>query len=123
MSINTDKTRRRATPRGRTGCAKADAPAPETAFLSNGRYSVMITAAGAGTSCWRELDVTRWREDATRDCWGQFIYVRDLTDGVLWSIGRQPLGQGSEGAVSFHPDWAEFRRRDDDIETRLAICV
>ena len=84
----------------------------------------MITAAGAGSSSWRDLDVTRWREDATRDCWGQFIYVRDLTDGVLWSIGRQPLCRAiDEYAVTFHPDRAEFRRRDDDIETRLAICV
>ncbi|MGO7035971.1 hypothetical protein ACCT19_34795, partial [Rhizobium ruizarguesonis] len=32
-----------------------------------------------------------WREDSTRDCWGQFCYVRDLTDNDLWSIGRQPL--------------------------------
>ena len=54
----------------------------------------MITAAGAGSSSWRDLDVTRWREDATRDCWGQFIYVRDLTGSALWSIGRQPLCQG-----------------------------
>ena len=26
--------------------------------------------------------MTRWREDATRDCWGQFCYVRDLGDGT-----------------------------------------
>ena len=42
------------------------------ALLSNGSYGVMITSAGAGYSTWRELDVTRWREDATRDCWGQY---------------------------------------------------
>ena len=53
---------------------------PSIALLSNGSYSVMITAAGAGYSTWRGLDVTRWREDATRDCWGQFCYVRDLSD-------------------------------------------
>ncbi len=38
------------------------------------------------------MDVTRWREDATRDCWGQYCYVRDLDDGRAWSAGRQPLG-------------------------------
>ena len=84
----------------------------------------MITAAGAGTSSWRNLDVTRWREDATRDCWGQFAYVRDLSDGTLWSIGHQPLSRPvDEYEVAFHADRAEFRRRDADIETRLAICV
>src|SRR5271163_4751122 len=113
MSINTDKTSRRAIPPERAGCPKADAPAPEAAFLSNGRYSVMITTAGAGTSCWRELDVTRWREDATRDCWGQFVYIRDLNEGTFWSIGHQPVCRPVDGyEVVFHPDRAEFRRRD-----------
>ena len=64
---------------------------PSIALLSNGSYSVMITAACAGYSTWRHLDVTRWREDATRDCWGQFYYVRDLSDESVWSIGTQPL--------------------------------
>jgi hypothetical protein len=39
---------------------------PAIALLSNGSYSVMITAACAGYSTWRDLDITRWREDVTR---------------------------------------------------------
>ncbi|HZD08269.1 MAG TPA: hypothetical protein VE176_08470, partial [Candidatus Limnocylindrales bacterium] len=50
------------------------------ALLSNGSYNVMVTSAGAGYSSWGDLDVTRWREDVTRDYWGQFYYVRDLSD-------------------------------------------
>ncbi len=122
--MNADKPSRRAFPTRERSCPKADTPVPEVALLSNGRYSVMITAAGAGSSSWRDLDVTRWREDATRDCWGQFAYVRDLSDGTLWSIGHQPLCRPvDEYEVAFHADRAEFRRRDADIETRLAICV
>ena len=37
---------------------------PQTHLLSNGRYSVMLTDAGSGYSRWRDLGVTRWREDA-----------------------------------------------------------
>jgi cellobiose phosphorylase len=94
------------------------------ALLSNGRYGVVITAAGSGCSTWRGLDVTRWREDATRDCWGQFCYLRDLTEGTAWSAGYQPLCRAAdEIEAAFHADRAEFRRRDADTETRLAICV
>jgi cellobiose phosphorylase len=101
-----------------------NATPPLLALLSNDRYSVMITAAGAGSSTWRGLDVTRWREDATRDCWGQFCYVRDLPGGVVWSVGHQPLcGRTTECASSLYADRAEFRRRDGDIETRWSICV
>ena len=100
------------------------AASPSVALLSNNQYNVMITAAGAGYSTWRSLDVTRWREDATRDCWGQFCYVRDLTDDRIWSVGYQPLGRGGdEYEVEFHPDRAEFRRRDGDVETRWTVCV
>jgi cellobiose phosphorylase len=97
---------------------------PQVALLSNGRYGLVITDAGSGSSTWHGLDVTRWREDATRDCWGQFCYVRDLTEGTAWSTAYQPLGRVADGyEVAFHADRAEFRRRDGDTETRWAICV
>jgi cellobiose phosphorylase len=97
---------------------------PALTQLSNGRYSVVITASGAGYSTWQGLDVTRWREDATRDCWGQFCYVRDLTDGRIWSVGLQPLCQpGEEYEYALHADRAEFRRQDGDFETRWGVCV
>ena len=97
---------------------------PPIALLSNGQYTVMVTAAGAGYSRWQNFDVTRWREDATRDCWGQFCYVRDLTDNTMWSAGYQPLCQAAdEYEFEFHGDRAEFRRRHGDVETRWALCV
>ena len=51
---------------------------PRAHLLSNGQYSVMLTNAGGGYSRWRDLAVTRWRADTTRDDWGQFVYLRDL---------------------------------------------
>ena len=110
--------------RGPSRGTAADALHPQVALLSNGSYGVMITDSGAGASTWRDLDVTRWREDATRDCWGQFVYVRRPEDGRIWSIGHQPMARGvDEYQVAFHADRAEFRRRDGDIETCWAICV
>src|SRR3954451_12877490 len=107
-------------PHVRPECATTtDTAPPQVALLSNGRYGVAVTAAGSGYSTWRGLDVTRWREDATRDCWGQFCYVRDLTDDTIWSVGLQPLCRsGGEHLYEFHADRAEFRRRDGDVETR-----
>src|SRR5262249_51517176 len=68
--------------------------------------------------------VTRWREDVTRDCWGQFCYIRDTTEGTPWSAGYQPLCRAAdETEVTFHADRAEFRRRDCVTETRLAVCA
>src|SRR6516162_8523541 len=120
-SADVSKIDPRIRPEGAT--ATGTAP-PQVALLSNGRYGVVITAAGSGCATWRGLDVTRWREDATRDCWGQFCYIRDLTEGTAWSAGYQPLCRAAdENEVAFHVDRAEFRRRDGDTETRLAVCV
>ena len=67
-----------------------DTPTPEVHLLSNGRYHVMATNAGGGYSRWRDMAVTRWREDVTSDCWGTFIYLRGRDTGRYWSTAHQP---------------------------------
>src|SRR5437868_1333411 len=100
-------------PDGSVRFTTADTRYPAIALLSNDRYGVMLTAAGAGYSIWRDLDVTRWREDATRDCWGQFCYVRDLGTQRTWSVGHQPLGRAAEDYETVFRPWrADLRCRD-----------
>jgi len=98
--------------------------APEVHLLSNGRYHVAITNSGGGYSRWRDIAVTRWHEDATRDCWGSFVYLRDLTGGGFWSVTHQPtLKPTARYEAIYSQGRAEFRRRDSDIETHVEISV
>ncbi len=102
----------------------ADTPVPSTHFLSNGRYSVMVTNGGGGYSRWKDLSVTRYREDVTRDCWGQFIYVRDAESGRVFNTAYNPCPERpDEYHVTFHADKAEFRRIDGELETHTEISV
>jgi cyclic beta-1,2-glucan synthetase len=97
---------------------------PRTHLLSNGHYSVMVTVAGSGYSRWNDLAVTRWREDATRDCWGSFIFLRDVQSGLVWSAGYQPTGvEPDVFEASFFEDHVEFLRRDGSFTTKLEIVV
>jgi cyclic beta-1,2-glucan synthetase len=97
---------------------------PQTHLLSNGRYSAMITSAGSGYSRWRDMAVTRWREDVTRDDTGSFIFLRDVATGAVWSAGFQPSGVEPETyEVTFMEDRAEFIRKDATITTTLEIVV
>ena len=99
-------------------------PIPRTHLLSNGRYGVMLTTAGSGYSRWWNLGVTRWREDATRDCWGSFIFLRDAQSGQIWSAGYQPSGVEPDSyEASFTEDRAEFVRRDGSLVTTLEVVV
>src|ERR1700675_3358307 len=89
-------------------------------LLSNGRYAVMLTAAGSGYSRWGNLAVTRWREDVTRDDFGSYFFLRDVESGVVWSAGYQPSGvEPDRYEVTFTEDRAEFIRVDDTITTTL----
>jgi cyclic beta-1,2-glucan synthetase len=99
-------------------------PMPRTLLLSNGRYTVMLTAAGAGYSQVRELAVTRYREDRTRDAWGSFIFYRDLNSEAVWSAGFQPSGAEPDSyEVAFSEERAEIVRRDGAIASRLEVVV
>jgi cyclic beta-1,2-glucan synthetase len=50
-----------------------DTPVPGVQLLSNGRYHVMVTNAGGGYSRWKDLAVTRWREDSHLRSLGQLL--------------------------------------------------
>jgi cyclic beta-1,2-glucan synthetase len=101
----------------------ADA-SPSTHLLSNGRYSVMLTAAGSGYSNWNGLAVTRWREDGVCDDWGSFIYLRDPKSNKVWSAGYMPVGTSPDSySAIFSEDKAEFRRGDGNILTNMECVV
>ncbi len=101
-----------------------DTPIPEVQLLSNGRYHVMVTNAGGGYSRWKDLAVTRWREDTTCDNWGTFCYVRDVASGEFWSTAHQPTGKRPTSYEAiFTEARAEFRRRDNDFEAHTEIVV
>jgi cyclic beta-1,2-glucan synthetase len=97
---------------------------PRTHLLGNGHYSVMITAAGSGYSRYREIALTRWREDVTRDHWGSYIFLRDVDTGHMWSAGFQPTCTEAESyEVVFMEDRAKFTRTDKGIVSHLEVFV
>lgn len=99
-------------------------PAPEVHLLSNGRYHIAISSAGGGYSRWGDLAVTRWREDATRDCWGAFVYLRDVATGEFWSTAYQPTLHKTKGYEAiFTQARAEFRQRQNGLEIHTEISV
>ncbi len=97
---------------------------PAVKLLSNGRYHVMITNAGGGYSRWKDLAVTRWREDRTCDNWGTFCYLRDVTSGAFWSNAYQPTLKESDAYEAiFSEGRAEFRCRHSEFDTHTEIAV
>lgn len=102
----------------------AHTPAPEIQLLSNGKYHVMVSNAGSGYSRWRDLAVTRWREDTTADNWGSYCYIRNIKSGNYWSATHQPsLKEAEQYNVIFSEGRAEFTRFDQEVESHTEIIV
>ena len=84
----------------------------------------MVSTAGSGYSKCGNNAVTRWKEDATRDNWGSFIFIKDLSLNTIWSTSYQPFTRFPESyKVVFAEDKVEFQRRDGDISSNTQILV
>ncbi|WP_413584252.1 GH36-type glycosyl hydrolase domain-containing protein [Bdellovibrio sp. HCB274] len=97
---------------------------PRVQILSNGEYSLMLSTSGSGFSKYGKLAVTRWREDATRDNWGQYIYIRDVEMNQAWSATYTPtIRKPDTYKAVFSEDQVEFMRKDLDIKTITRVIV
>ena len=111
-------------PAGGRRLTTAHGASPATQLFSNGRYALMVTAAGSGYSRWGDLAISRWREDATCDDWGSYVFLRDINSGEVWSAGFQPSGvEPDDYEVVFEEDRAQFTRRDRTLTAVQEIVV
>ena len=97
---------------------------PAVQMLSNGRYHALLTGAGGGYSRHGETALTRWREDATRDAWGSFCYLRDVDSGDAWSAAFQPTCVPVKQYEAIFSDAkAEFRGRYRGYDMHMEIAI
>ena len=97
---------------------------PHAQFLSNGSYTTVVTNSGGGASFCRGRVVTRHRDDATRDPGSQFIYLRDVRSGDVWSATHHPAATEPEDyLVTFLPEKATFSHRHDGVASLLDVAV
>jgi cyclic beta-1,2-glucan synthetase len=104
-----------------------------THLLANGRYAVALRADGAGWSRWRNRSLGRSRDDALRDGYGTFLFLRRQPDAEPVSLTLRPAGDpAAQYRATHHNDrvcldahWPELHSRltvwvspEDDIEFR-----
>ncbi len=84
----------------------------------------MITNAGGGYSRWKDLAVTRWKEDITCDNWGTFCYIRDLDSKKYWSNTHQPtLTKADRYEAAYSQGRVDFNTKQNGIVTHTEIVV
>ena len=94
---------------------------PVSHILSNGRYSVMLTAAGGGYSHWGDIALTRWQADPARENATSGIWLRDLRNGRLHPVAA--ASGADQRDVQFFEDRAAIWRQDDTLSTVMDVLV
>ncbi|HKP65544.1 MAG TPA: glycosyl transferase family 36, partial [Casimicrobiaceae bacterium] len=79
---------------------------------------------GSGFSQWRNLALTRWREDATADMLGSYVLIRDRRSGIVWSPTMQPLGAADDmGSFTLVDGCAKYAATRNGVDATLTLAV
>ena len=114
---------------------RPDTPAPWVNYISNGRYTGLVSNTGGGYSFWvcpRDSRITRFRYNSLPwDRPGRYIYIRDAISDEYWSLTWQPVGKTPDfyecrhgmGYTSIETEYRGIRGKvtyfvppDDDLE-------
>ena len=95
-----------------------------TSLMSNGHYSLMVTATGSGYSRWGDLAVTRWQPDPVEDRMGCYIFLRDTESGEWWSATAAPKpAAGEVTRAYFSDDKATFAKTVQSLRSEVECIV
>ena len=95
-----------------------------TNLMSNGRYSVMVTATGSGYSRWNDMAITRWQPDPTEDRMGTYLFLRDTETGDWWSATAEPKrATGEQVQTVFCDDKANFIKTVGTLRSEVECIV
>ena len=101
-----------------------EAAVEPTHIVSNGRYSVLLRANGAGKSTWGKTGINRARDDALRDEYGSFFYVKWGRKVQPVSITQHPAPDSAAHYRSvFHADRVCFDAQWSDLQAYTTVWV
>jgi cellobiose phosphorylase len=107
---------------------RPDTPAPWVNYISNGRYSGLISHTGGGYSFFRspkDSRITRWRYNSLPvDRPGRYILLRHRDDGEYWSPTWQPTVKALQRFECRHALYStRISSRYRDVEASIRYFV
>jgi cyclic beta-1,2-glucan synthetase len=101
-------------------------PAPWCNVLSNPHFGSVVSENGLGFS-WsgnsQRERLTPWSNDAVVDPSGELIYLRDQSDGGVWSATPAPASHHAEFTVRHGQGYTIYWHVQGDLEHELAVLV
>lgn len=92
--------------------------------MSNGRYSLMLTASGSGYSRIGEIAITRWDNDPNEERTGTFLFISDPVTDAWWSATTEPKRVRNEVChTTFYNDRAIFSKTVGQLRSETECLV
>ncbi|MDD2844743.1 MAG: glucoamylase family protein, partial [Rhodoferax sp.] len=118
------RLQRRRVPALLRALSPGDSAIEPTQVLSNGRYSVLLRANGAGSSRWGQTGISRWRDDALRDEHGSFFYLRWAGQPQAYSTTQHPAPDpGATYRSVFHADRVCFDAHWSFLQAHTTVWI
>lgn len=97
---------------------------PRMHILSNGALCYVTAENGLSYLKCRDIYVNRFRKNLYGNQYGAFIYIRDRSEQLSYSVTSSPSKQMPETyKVVFYPEKAEFRRKNANLTTTLDVTL
>lgn len=97
---------------------------PAAAVLSNGHYSAVLSARGAGQGMWNGQAVTRWDRDPLNIGDGPFIFLRDAETGSTWSATPDPCeAHGESVRFVLSDNKVEYHKTVGNLRSQVEVIV
>ena len=101
-------------------------PAPWINVVSNGDFGFHVSESGAAYT-WhqnsRENKITTWTNDWVSDECSEAIYLRDETQGNVWSITPKPIRDGGEYLIEHGFGYSNFKHEAFGIMGEVTMFV
>ncbi|SFU70784.1 cyclic beta-1,2-glucan synthetase [Nitrosomonas eutropha] len=92
--------------------------------MSNGHYSLMLTASGSGYSRIGEIALTHWNNDPNEERTGTFLFISDPATGAWWSATAEPKHVPNEIChTTFYNDRAIFSKKVGQLRSETECIV
>ncbi len=101
-------------------------PAPWCNVLSNPHFGAVVSENGLGFS-WsgnsQRERLTPWSNDAVVDPSGEVVYLRDQSDGAVWSATPAPASHHAEFSVRHGQGYSIYSHVQGEIQHELSVLV
>ena len=101
-------------------------PLPWCNVLANERFGALVTETGGGYA-WcgnsREHKLTPWYNDPVRDPKGEWLLLRDMDDGAVWTLTAGPLAGEGQCVARHGFGCTEFETEAEELNIKASVFV